>query len=144
METISIMSKNGKKLTFNYFDSSEYVYKKLCDKYDCSFAITVLNQFENMKKRIYNKAYLNYLEKVRKDNKLGIVEILMCNDGSRIYINIYDSEDTIFRKYEKMLSRHVNENEKKQILERYDSIVKSMIEENIFESMRKVNNGRKI
>lgn len=138
METISIMSKNGEKISFDYFDSLDYVYKKLCSVYDSSISISILKEFENMKKRIYTNAYFNYLKKVKDDGKLGIVETLLCNDGTKININITDNVNTIFCKYEKMLERKLNENEKGQILNRFDSNVKSIIEESIFESKGKI------
>lgn len=144
METMSIMNRNGKKITFDYFDSLDYVYKKLCTVYDSSIAISILKEFENMKKRIYNKAYLAYLEKVRMDSNLGIIETLLCSDGSKIYVNVFDSENTIFRKYEIFLLRKLNDNEKEEILNYFDSIVKRIVEESIFESKVKLNNGRKI
>ena len=54
MELISVMAKDGKILSFNYFDSNDYVYKKACTICDSGAAITVLKYFEQRKNIIYN------------------------------------------------------------------------------------------
>lgn len=132
MELISVMAKDGKILSFNYFDSNDYVYKKACTICDSDTAITVLKYFEQRKNIIYKNAYLEYLKKAREDFKLAIIDTLLCNN-TKIFLTIFDTENEIYYKYSKMLGRSLTDVEKVMVYSRFKQNVELCINNSIFE-----------
>ena len=132
METISIMAKDGRILSFNYFDSNDYVYKRACTICDSTTAITVLKYFEQRKNIIYKNAYLEYLKKAREDNKLAIIDTLLYDD-TKIFITIFDTENEIYNKYSKVFGRNLTKEEKALIYNRFKQNVELCINNSIYE-----------
>ena len=132
METISIMAKDGRILSFNYFDSNDYVYKRACTICDSTTAITVLKYFEQRKNIIYKNAYLEYLKKAREDNKLAIIDTLLYDD-TKIFITIFDTENEIYNKYSKVFGRNLTKEEKTLIYNRFKQNVELCINNSIYE-----------
>ena len=132
MEFISVMTKTGKMLSFNYFDSNEYVYKEACTICDPSTAITVLKYFEQRKKIIFNNAYLEYLKKAKNDFNLAIVDTLL-SKNTKIFLTIFDNENEIYYKYSKMLGRNLTDEEKVMVYNKFKQNVELCINNSIFE-----------
>lgn len=132
METISIMSKSGQIIKFNYFDSNDYVYKKLCTTMDSGAAIAFLNYFEKKKKEMYNKAYIEYLKKAREDFKLSIIDTLIF-DNMKIYLTVFDTENDIYFKYSKMLKRNLTDEEKMMVYNRFKQNLEQCINNSMYE-----------
>ncbi len=141
VNVLSIMNRKTKEFyTFTYFDEKKYVLEigmKILE--NPTAAITAAEEFEKIKNEMTKKAYFDYMEKVKKNTCLGIVEKLYVDGDKCVNIMIYDNIDEIFRKYSIAYNTKLNSAMKKEILNHYYKTVESILTSEILDQYRKEN-----
>lgn len=132
MALLSIMGKNKKTLSFEYFDDVNFVYERTCTICDPVVAGTVAKEFLKRKEEEYHKAYYEYVKKAKENPELAIIEKLVCKNKEIICVTMFDSDQELYDKYRKMVGRVLTDDERNLVSVKFKNNVRSMVEYSIF------------